>query len=111
MKADYTIYPYYGKKAVVAPLIWEHLGKVNHYIEPFFGGGGVWCYGAAYGYFKTSTINDLYFIIANIWRSLKYQPYETARAADMVVDHGNITNCWAGIWERESEIMAGMLGG
>ena len=35
------LYPWFGGKASVAPLIWEALGNPAHYIEPFYGGGAV----------------------------------------------------------------------
>jgi hypothetical protein len=34
-------FPWFGGKRKVASLVWERLGEVKHYIEPFFGGGTV----------------------------------------------------------------------
>ena len=39
-----ALFPYWGGKSVVAPLIWQRLGNVRHYIEPFAGSlGGPAC--------------------------------------------------------------------
>ena len=34
-------FPYFGGKAKVADIVWQALGDVNAYIEPFFGSGAV----------------------------------------------------------------------
>jgi len=34
-------FPYFGGKATVADVVWDALGQLAHYIEPFFGSGAV----------------------------------------------------------------------
>lgn len=34
-------FPYFGGKARIADRVWQALGKVDHYLEPFFGSGAV----------------------------------------------------------------------
>ncbi len=36
-----TPFPWFGGKADAAPAVWQALGDVPHYVEPFFGGGAV----------------------------------------------------------------------
>lgn len=36
-----TPFPWFGGKTHAAPQVWEALGDVPHYVEPFFGGGAV----------------------------------------------------------------------
>lgn len=34
-------FPWFGGKSLAASLIWERLGDVPNYVEPFFGSGAV----------------------------------------------------------------------
>ena len=34
-------FPYFGGKSTIAHLVWERFGRVNNYVEPFFGSGAV----------------------------------------------------------------------
>jgi len=61
-------YPYFGGKSRVAPLIWEGLGSVEHYIEPFAGSLAVLLANPKVP--KMETINDKDCFIVNFWRSL-----------------------------------------
>ena len=34
-------FPYFGGKSSIADLVWQALGDVKHYLEPFFGSGAI----------------------------------------------------------------------
>ena len=50
-------FPWFGGKSRIAHKVWEALGDVRNYVEPFFGGGAVLFLrpGGASGY---ETVND-----------------------------------------------------
>jgi len=80
-------YPYFGGKATVADLIWERLGDVANYVEPFFGSGAVLLNRPHYPFRETriETINDADGLVCNFWRALHADPNEVAQHADWPV--------------------------
>jgi DNA adenine methylase len=81
-------FPYFGGKASIAPLVWQLLGDVKHYIEPFAGGAAVLLARADYRQGEhIETINDLDGMIANVWRALRFAPDEVAKWCDWPVSH------------------------
>src|SRR5262245_58719718 len=99
-------WPYPGGKSRIAPVIWERLGEVDNYCEPFCGSAAVllarphppraetvneagdltnaWratdlavVEGTA-----SEIINDLDPYLINAWRSIRHDPAGTARCAD-----------------------------
>jgi hypothetical protein len=82
-----TPFPWFGGKSQAAPLVWQLLGDVPHYVEPFFGGGAVLlnrphpCNRTYY----SETVNDLDGLVVNAWRAMQYHPEETARHASWPV--------------------------
>ncbi len=84
-------FPYFGGKALVAHLVWQALGDVKHYIEPFFGSGAVLL--ARPNYDPTrhiETVNDADGYVANVWRALQNDPDEVARWCDWPVNHADL---------------------
>jgi DNA adenine methylase len=73
-------YPYCGGKTNVADLIWKRLGDVDHYIEPFFGGGGVFLRRPHPP--RHELINDSDGFICNFWRAVKAEPEIVAELVD-----------------------------
>ena len=73
-------YPYFGGKARAAPLVWERLGNVQNYVEPFFGSGAVALQRPHHP--KTETFNDLYSFVPNFWRAVTADPEKVAYYAD-----------------------------
>lgn len=63
---------WFGGKRKVANLVWDRLGDVNHYIEPFFGSGAVLLRRPTSH--KLETVNDADGLLANFWRSIKVNP-------------------------------------
>lgn len=78
-----TPFPYFGGKRHAAPYIWEALGDVPHYVEPFFGGGAVLLHRPhkANRQNYVETVNDLDGAVCNFFRSVQMHPQETAEAA------------------------------
>lgn len=81
-------FPYFGGKSAIADKVWQLLGDVRHYIEPFFGSGAVLLSRANYDpALHIETVCDLDGHIANVWRSIQYSPDETAKWCDYPVNH------------------------
>lgn len=80
-------FPYFGGKGDAAAPVWEALGDVNHYIEPFAGSLAVLLRRphAPNRPNYDETVNDLDGLIVNAWRGIKLSPKETAEAASWPV--------------------------
>lgn len=78
-------FPYFGGKRDVASLIWERLGLVRQYIEPFCGSAAVLL--AAPRPASLEVVGDVNGFLANFWRATKCQPAAVAREADYPVSH------------------------
>jgi len=84
MKAPF---PWFGGKSRVAHLVWDRIGNVPNYVEPFFGSGAVllerpWPA-------ETESVNDLDCMVANFWRALQHDPEGVAEAADNPVNEAD----------------------
>jgi site-specific DNA-adenine methylase len=75
-----TPFPYFGSKEVISHKVWDRLGKVDLYIEPFFGSGRV-LFNCPY-IPRFEVINDANLWVANFWRSCKQSPQQVAEYAD-----------------------------
>jgi DNA adenine methylase len=85
-------FPYFGGKSKVANIVWEALGQPKHYIEPFFGSGAVLLMRPGYNPGEhLETICDKDGHVANVWRSLQFNPDEVARWCDWPVNHADLT--------------------
>ena len=73
------IFPYFGGKRRAAAEVWQALGTVDRYIEPFFGSGAVLL--AAPVRPKSELVNDKDHHVANLWRALQRDPEEVWRVA------------------------------
>lgn len=82
LRAPFT---WFGGKGHVASLVWQRLGQVKHYIEPFCGSAAVLL--AAPRPASLEVIGDLNGFVANFWRATKYQPAAVADEADYPVSH------------------------
>lgn len=73
-------FPWFGGKSKIAPLIWERLGDVANYCEPFFGSGAMlFLRPTAPG---IETVNDKDGMVSNFWRALQKGADAVARFAD-----------------------------
>ena len=84
MKAPF---PYFGGKSLVASLVWQALGEVDCYVEPFFGSGAVLLNRPGWepGCGLVETVNDKDGLVANFWRALQHDPEAVAFHADYPV--------------------------
>lgn len=85
MKAPF---PYFGGKSRIAAMVWERFGKVENYVEPFFGSGAMLLSCPYPGH--TETVNDADGLLANFWRALQQAPDEVARHADWPVNEADL---------------------
>ena len=79
-------FPWFGGKSKAAPLVWELLGDVPHYCEPFAGSLAVLLnrpHKANTGW--AETVNDLDGLIVNAWRAIRWHPQATAEHASWPV--------------------------
>ena len=88
-------FPYFGGKRWVAPQVWRAFGRVQNYVEPFFGSGAVllarprptWATPDDPG---TETVNDKGRFLANFWRALKADPEAVAAWCDYPVNETDL---------------------
>jgi DNA adenine methylase len=81
-------FPWFGGKAPVAGLVWEALGPVQHYVEPFFGSGAVLL--ARTSAPKCETVNDADGLLANFWRAVRSDPEQVAFHADWPTNEADL---------------------
>ncbi len=94
-------FPYFGGKRRIATRVWEALGDVRHYVEPFCGSAAVLL--ARPHAPQTETINDADGMVSNFWRAVKAAPAEVAHYADWPVIEADLhaRHRWL-IGQRES---------
>ena len=103
-------FPYFGGKSKIAALVWEALGDVAHYIEPFFGSGAVLLNRPFIdNSIRTETVNDSDGSIANVWRSLKFSPAEVAKWCDWPVNHADLMARKKEIIKRNGYLLEGLI--
>ena len=77
------VFPYFGGKSSIAHIIWQALGDVPNYIEPFLGSAAVLFLRPHTP--KIETVNDVDGLLCNFWRSLQHDPDAVAEHADYPV--------------------------
>lgn len=94
-------FPYFGGKRRAASLVWDALGNVDHYVEPFCGSAAVLLARPHEG--RCETVNDLDGMIANFWRAVKHAPDAVAEACDWPVTEADLhaRHLWL-LGQRES---------
>lgn len=103
-----TPFPYFGGKADAAPAVWNALGDVSHYVEPFMGSLAVLLrrpHGCNRAYFS-ETVNDADGFLVNVWRSIQLSPDATAEWASWPVSEADITarHLWLVNWAAERNL-------
>jgi site-specific DNA-adenine methylase len=83
------IFPYFGGKSPVANLVWDAIGDVPNYVEPFFGSGAV-LFLRPGGAGHIETVNDADGFVANFWRALQRDEQAVAAAADNPVNEADL---------------------
>lgn len=103
---DKAPFPWFGGKTGASETVWELLGDVPHYVEPFYGSGAVLLnrpHPANRPYYS-ETVNDLDGMVCNFWRSVQFHPEATAEAASWPVVEADKTARQLAIlrWRDES---------
>ena len=101
-------FPWFGGKRDVAPQVWEALGNVAHYVEPFFGSGAVLLQRPHVSKFET--VNDADGLLANFWRAVSADPETVADHADWPCNEADLhaRHIWlVGNRERLTERLMG----
>jgi DNA adenine methylase len=93
--ADYQpLFQYFGGKARVAQTVWDRLGNVGTYVEPFFGSGAM-LFRRPPEHFadgdRRETVNDFDGMIANFWRAVQADPEAVAAHADWPCNEVDLT--------------------
>lgn len=102
-------FPYFGSKRHAAGLIWQALGDVASYCEPFAGSLAVLLRRPG-GPGRIETINDLSGHVANFWRSVKLHPEEVARHLDYPVIEQDLHARHRWLLARHADLVAGIDG-
>jgi DNA adenine methylase len=105
MRELHAPFVWFGGKRTVANIVWESLGDVENYVEPFFGSGAVLL--ARPHSPKCETVNDADGLLANFWRAVSHDPEAVAEhaanpvnEADLHARHLWLVNAKNGITER-----------
>lgn len=101
-------FPWFGGKSRAAHLIWERLGAVPNYVEPFFGSGAVLLLRPDEP--KVETVNDLDGYIANFWRAVKHDPEAVAAHADNPVNEADLHSRHSWLVSQGRERLARLMG-
>lgn len=79
-------FPWFGGKRKAAEMVWERLGDVKNYVEPFFGSGAMLLERPEEHHWpRMETVNDYDGHLANFWRALQADPDGVAHYADWPV--------------------------
>jgi len=93
------LFPYFGGKRRAAPQVWQALGHVSRYVEPFFGSGAVLLANPRPP--LSELINDRDHHVANLWRALQADPDEVWRVASAPPSEVELRarHAWLESWE------------
>ena len=81
-------FPYFGGKSRIAAAVWQRLGDVPNYIEPFCGSCAVLL--ARPSAPRIETVNDMDPYLANFWRAISWHADEVAEHADWPVSEADL---------------------
>ncbi len=99
-------FPYFGGKSRVASLVWDALGDVKNYVEPFAGSLAVLL--ARPHRPKIETVNDMDGLLANFWRAVAHAPDDVAAYADWPVNEADLEARHLWLVRRNDEIRNGL---
>lgn len=101
-------FPYFGGKSAVAGYVWERIGNVPNYVEPFFGSGAVLLSRPHDP--QCETVNDSNGYVANFWRAVKCDPEQVSWHADNPVNENDLHARHAWLVGRRKELPAMLEG-
>lgn len=74
-------FPYFGGKRNAAAAVWDALGDVGGYVEPFCGSAAVLLGRPSFRGHRVETLNDTDGWLVNAWRAIKNDPIGVAEKA------------------------------
>lgn len=83
-------FPYFGGKSKIARRVWDCLGSVGRYIEPFFGSGAVLLSRPGWARGMKEIVNDADCLVANAWRAIKANPSGVLESGLWPVNHADL---------------------
>lgn len=98
-------FPYFGGKSAIASVVWDRLGDVPNYCEPFFGSGAV-LLARPHDEPGIETVNDADGLLCNAWRAIQAAPDEVARWADWPVSECDLHARHVWLVERKAGLQA-----
>jgi len=101
---------YFGGKSKIADAVWERLGDVTNYVEPFFGSGAVLLGRPESHTGHIETVNDKDGFVSNFWRAVQKAPEETASYADWPVNENDLHARHAWLVGQKDSLMAKLEG-
>ena len=101
-------FPYFGGKSKVADRVWDALGDVKNYVEPFAGSLAVLL--ARPHEPKIETVNDKDGMISNFWRAVQSEQEEVARWADWPVNENDLHARHAWLVEQKGNLQEQLEG-
>lgn len=81
-------FPWFGGKSRARHLVWQAIGDVPNYVEPFAGSLAVLLGRPSAP--RIETVNDLDCYLANFWRAVQAAPDEVAHHADWPVNEADL---------------------
>jgi hypothetical protein len=105
-------FSYFGGKSKIASIIWQALGDVPNFVDPFCGSNSVlfarpdeheW-------WDRIETVNDIDGMLCNLWRAIKAAPDEVARWADWPIHECDLHARHAWLLQRKPEIQERLEG-
>lgn len=81
-------FPWFGGKSRASSIIWNAIGPVDNYVEPFAGSLAILLMRPTEP--GTETVNDKDRFLANFWRAVKSDPDAVADAADWPVNETDL---------------------
>lgn len=97
-------FPWFGGKSRVAAQIWDRLGDVANYCEPFAGSLAVLLGRPATHTGRVETVNDLDGFICNFWRAVRADPAATAAWAATPVNENDLHARHSWLVERRERL-------
>lgn len=104
-------FPYFGGKRRAAEIIWERLGDVGGYIEPFAGSAAVLLARPLVTGRRVETINDADGWLINMWRAVRASPADVAEHASGPVTEIDYHARLAWLQERRTDDLVSWLEG
>jgi len=103
-------FPYFGGKSRVSAEVWSRFGRVDSYVEPFFGSGAVLLGRPGGGPHNMETVNDLDGHLCNFWRAVRSSPDAVAEFADWPVSEADLHARHMVLVEQRESLTEQLLG-